>query len=640
MTLSWDEVTGVDGYSIYYSANGASPVFAKNVSSPNTTTTVTGLKQGMEYVFMILPYRNVDGAKVLGGQRNSAALDLYVAKPTGLLRSAVDMTSFKVFWDAMGGVDGYKVRVVSTDDPEYTYETEVTEANVIIPGVIAGYEYDCYVSAFSTVDGDKEYGAEAKITGWATPVKPTGLAVRTLYDYMGSHLSWNTVSGATGYVIYRSTSENSGFAEVAKVVGGSVNYYKDYMDLSMLGSRYYYKIASYVDGVGEKTSPMTSVVSVMPQLPRPTLTMSNAGVSKAKLTWTSVDGAEGYVIYRATSSSGPFTQIASFANPSLTSCTATGLTTGTTYYFRVAAYMYDGSGNKLVGVRSLAKSIVPSPIAPTGLTGTPYAQSTYLKWNKVTGVTGYRVFRATGTGSYEAIADVTTNSYNDYNLRCDQRYRYKVAAYVNGSNGKAVGAMSGELTLDTAVTKTSIKTTYSVPGYKSVKINWNEVRDADGYVVQRALTAGGTFSTIATVKTNTCTISGIPTGQYRYFRVRAYVEQDGERIYCDTWSNTLRACPLPGAVTNLEITGTTKNALSFNWTKANGATGYKIYYKKASASAYTLYDEIEGDVTAYRISGLNANTKYDIKIVATCEDSFGATKNSIKSAVLTGTTKK
>ena len=637
VVLSWDEVTGVDGYSIYYSANGSSPAFAKNVSSPNTTTTVTGLKQGMEYVFMILPYRNVDGATVLGGQRNSAALDLYVAKPTGLLRSAVDMTSFKVFWDAMGGVDGYKVRVESTDDPEYTYETEVSAASAIIPGVIAGYEYDCYVSAFSTVDGDKEYGAEAKITGWATPVKPTNLAVRTLYDDKGAYLTWTAVSGATGYVIYRSTSENSGFAEVAKVVGGSASSYKDYMDLSMLGSRYYYKIASYVDGVGGKTSPMTSVVSVMPQLPRPTLTMSNAGVSKAKLTWTSVDGAEGYVVYRATSSSGPFTQIASFADSSKTSCTATGLTTGTTYYFRVAAYMYDGSGNKLVGVRSLAKSIVPSPIAPTGLTGTPYAQSTYLKWNKVTGVAGYRVFRATGTGSYEAIADVTTNSYNDYNLNCDQRYHYKVAAYVYGSNGKAVGVASSEITLDTAVTKTKdLKFTVTSP--TKINMTWTAVRDADGYQIQRATSETGEYTTIGHVTKNSCTISGMPTGQYRYIRIRAYVEEDGVRTYCSTWSDVKKTVSKPLAVSDLEVTGKTKSSLSVNWTKATGATGYKIYYKKASASSYTLAATLESDVTAYRVSGLASGTKHNIKIVATCEDTDGNTLNSNKSAVITATT--
>jgi hypothetical protein len=64
--------------------------------------------------------------------------------------------------------------------------------------------------------------------------------------------------------------------------------------------------------------------------------------TKLSLSWTRVDGATGYYIYRDTSSSGSFPLLATISSGSTVSYTDTGLSAGTTYYYRITAVNSNG----------------------------------------------------------------------------------------------------------------------------------------------------------------------------------------------------------------------------------------------------------------------------------------------------------
>lgn len=85
----------------------------------------------------------------------------------------------------------------------------------------------------------------------------------------------------------------------------------------------------------------------------PTLTVT-AGAKKATLKWNAQIGATGYVVYAATSKTGKYTKIATVKGGTSVSYTKTGLTTGKTYYFRVAAYTTSG-GSTIYGSYSSVK---------------------------------------------------------------------------------------------------------------------------------------------------------------------------------------------------------------------------------------------------------------------------------------------
>jgi len=70
-------------------------------------------------------------------------------------------------------------------------------------------------------------------------------------------------------------------------------------------------------------------------------TAGSAGSGQITVSWSSVSGATGYYIYRDTSSTGSFPLLVDAG--SAVSYANTGLTSGTTYYYKVSAYKGTGS---------------------------------------------------------------------------------------------------------------------------------------------------------------------------------------------------------------------------------------------------------------------------------------------------------
>lgn len=76
-----------------------------------------------------------------------------------------------------------------------------------------------------------------------------------------------------------------------------------------------------------------------------------------------------------------------------------------------------------------------SDAAPSALTVIDLADtSAALAWRGAQGVT-YRVWRAKGDGPFAAVADVAGVSFGDSGLAARSRYRWRVAAIVNGAEG-------------------------------------------------------------------------------------------------------------------------------------------------------------------------------------------------------------
>jgi uncharacterized protein YkwD len=65
---------------------------------------------------------------------------------------------------------------------------------------------------------------------------------------------------------------------------------------------------------------------------------ATAKVHAVSMKWNPIAGASGFEIYRATSTSGTYTKVASVSG-STTTYTQSGLTTGSTYYYKVRAYV-------------------------------------------------------------------------------------------------------------------------------------------------------------------------------------------------------------------------------------------------------------------------------------------------------------
>ncbi|MCD8154594.1 MAG: Ig-like domain-containing protein, partial [Clostridiales bacterium] len=109
-----------------------------------------------------------------------------------------------------------------------------------------------------------------------------------------------------------------------------------------------------VTGVGPGTTTITCVATgnsgisatcqVTVTLATPTLQVSSSSYNQVELSWTQVSGCEGYLVYRKVSG-GSWTRIAKAAGTSTLTYTDSSVTVGTTYSYRIRAYVKYTSGN-------------------------------------------------------------------------------------------------------------------------------------------------------------------------------------------------------------------------------------------------------------------------------------------------------
>lgn len=153
----------------------------------------------------------------------------------------------------------------------------------------------------------------------------------------------------------------------------------------------------------------------------------SSGYNSNKISWSSVKGATGYQIYRATSATGKFSWL---KNTASLSTSDTSLSTGKKYYYKVRAYKISGS-NKMYSRYTIAVSATPTLAIPAKF-NTTKTRSTSAKifWNKVSGASRYQVYRATSkTGTYSYLKTTTSTSFSVTGLKTGKTYYYKVRAY-------------------------------------------------------------------------------------------------------------------------------------------------------------------------------------------------------------------
>lgn len=171
---------------------------------------------------------------------------------------------------------------------------------------------------------------------------------------------------------------------------------------------------------------------------------SSKSYNSIKITWNKAAGADGYKIYRATSKSGKYSAIKTVTSASTLSYTNTGLTTGKTYYYKVRAYTTI-NGSKVYGSYSSVVSAKPSLSKPS-LYLSAGSKKAYIKWSKISGASGYEIYRASSkNGYYSKIKTITsgkTTSYTNSKLTRKKTYYYKVRAYRYVSGKKVYSSYS------------------------------------------------------------------------------------------------------------------------------------------------------------------------------------------------------
>jgi len=249
-----------------------------------------------------------------------------------------------------------------------------------------------------------------------------------------------------------------------------------------------------------------------------------------QISWSSVDNADGYMVYRRTADSG-WKKIASRVTD--ISYKDQKAVTGTTYYYTVKAYSYawgemtvssyDKDG--VAGKARLGKVKIA--------TANSESYSTIrVTWNKVSGANGYKVYRSTSKdGKYAAIGSTAKNSavtFLDKKAVTGKTYYYKVRAYRNVSGKKVYGSYSATKKAKAVL---SAPTLSAGSTSKTAVLEWSKVKGADGYQVYASDSQNGTYTRIKITKGTGATDESLLTGKTRYYKVRAYRKVNGKAVY-------------------------------------------------------------------------------------------------------------
>jgi len=168
---------------------------------------------------------------------------------------------------------------------------------------------------------------------------PSGLTVKP--GAVGIDISWNSVTGASSYTVYRSTEAGGSYQKVASVTG------TNHTDIGALpGTTFFYKVTAVNGSQESDASPPKS--ATVPSggggenLPSPpgTVQVSDPKTGSSLLvSWNAAKGAASYKVERSTDGS-TWSAVAAVKG---TSHADNGLTAGQTYTYRIRSVAADGT---------------------------------------------------------------------------------------------------------------------------------------------------------------------------------------------------------------------------------------------------------------------------------------------------------
>ena len=169
-------------------------------------------------------------------------------------------------------------------------------------------------------------------------------------------LYWNKAKGVSGYEIWMYNSKTKKYEKIKTIKNAStLSYTKSKLSSSTI---YKYKIRAYKTVNGDKYyGSFSKVLTTSTKPPTPSITLKSTTKGKVKISWNNVTSrSTGYEVYRATSKKGTYKKIATVNNKAR-SYTNTKTTSKKTYYYKVRAYKYIDSKNKVYSSYSAVKSI-------------------------------------------------------------------------------------------------------------------------------------------------------------------------------------------------------------------------------------------------------------------------------------------
>lgn len=242
-------------------------------------------------------------------------------------------------------------------------------------------------------------------------------------------LSWQGVSGAISYQLYRSNINESCTTPIPSTTG--LTFYDTNISKSVT---YYYSVRAIdrFSGPGA-CSVVNSGYAGPPPAPLSLNATDGIYVDKIAVTWETVPGAASYRLYRS-SDSRACSANKGYSTTTRNSYNDTRAIPGVLYYYGVKAVHSNGSLGVCSNVdRGYRKLRPPGTVSATEDT---YSDRVAVTWSSVSGAVDYILYRSESNAACASRLGreaITTTSYNDFSAVPGQPYYYSVRS--RGKNG-------------------------------------------------------------------------------------------------------------------------------------------------------------------------------------------------------------
>ncbi len=594
--VTWSAIAGAESYQIWRAAGSLNEATPSRPSDKDFECIATGIK-GLSYVDSGLePYRTY-WYKVADEKGELSSLVGYTHTTYGNTKNVKALSNgdnVTITWDAVDGASAYAVTrsyIVNGTVVEDNYE-KIVHSNIFTTDHDASKIYTYKVVAYlerntgNTVE--KFYGDTDCQMVYIMPASKSIKAVSK--NYNTNQITFAQVDGASGYNIYRSTKQDSGYVKVGST---DVNVCT-YQDTGLAtGTTYYYKVEAYkvgnnITGAGI----MSSAASAQPMITTPVnITAASKSYNSIKITWSQVTGAQKYEVYRSTSKNSGYTKI---GTSKTTSYIDKNLKTNQKYFYKVnAVYGKYASGYS----RVTNTKAVPAATSSLTVTSQDYNQL-YVKWKKVTGANKYVLYRSKKeVGGYKKLGTFFTTTFLDTGVKGGVKYYYKLIPYRDNVKGKE-RVMSG-----VAVTKAVEGLKLSNRTATANRLTWNQASGADSYRIYRSTKKNGEYTPIGRTKKLAYTDKNAQTGKKYYYKVCGLINN-----YEGEFSTPKAIVAKPPAVKNLKVTGSGAGKVKLTWNKYSYADSYQIYVSSEKKSGYRLAKEVKSN--SYVASLASNSTTY------------------------------
>ena len=253
----------------------------------------------------------------------------------------------------------------------------------------------------------------------------------------------------------------------------------------------------------------------------------------------------------------------------------------------------------------------------------------YLKWNKISNATYYRVYRRTADSNWSYLGNTKSLCYTDKTAKENVEYTYTVRACKSGVFSQYyAGKTAVYLTMPTFKSISNVK--------NSIKITWNGSSFADGYYIYRQVNNGkwSKYTTIKSADILSYTDKKVSNGNTYNYRVRAFKDDIVSSYDAKGIGVQCIVAPKLTSITNVN------EGIRVNWNTVTGADSYRVYRKAQGEKSWKYLGTTSSD--SYVDTNVQGAVNYTYTVRSAkgktfgSYDSKGISVKCIETPVITG----